>query len=415
MLDNFKNRLSHAWNAFMNKDPTSYNYDYMGYGTGYRPDRLRLTVTNERSIIASIYNRVGIDAASMKILHCRLDSEGKYLETINSRLNQCLNVSANLDQTGRSFIQDAVMSLCDEGSIAIVPVDTDINPLTKSYEIFSLRVGKIIEWFPEHVRVRLYDEKDGRKKDVTLSKKVVAIVENPLYSVMNETNSTLKRLISKLNILDSIDNQSGSGKLDLIIQLPYVIKTEQRRQEAERRRDDIERQLAGSKYGVAYTDGTEKVIQLNRAVENNLMNQITYLITMLYGQLGLTESVFNGTADEKEMLNYYTRTIEPILSAITLEIKRKFLTPTARTQNQSIEIFRDPFRNIPVTELANAADKYTRNEILTSNEIRSILGYKPSKDPKADELRNKNIAAPRENQNGSSLSENENNEEEEYE
>jgi len=388
-----RHRLQHAWNAFLNRDPTRDNgYEDRGRGTSYRPDRIRLTVGNERSIITSVYNRIAIDVSAISINHVRLDQNGSYVETLQTGLNDALTLNANIDQTGRAFIMDVVMSMFDEGCVAIVPVDTTINPIVSgSYDIQTLRTGRILEWFPSHVRVRLYNEKTGNKEDVTLPKNMIAIVENPLYTVMNEPNSTLSRLISKLNLLDAIDQQSGSGKLDLIIQLPYVIKTTARRLEAEKRRQDIEDQLAGSKYGIAYTDGTEKVTQLNRPAENNLMNQITYLTSMLYSQLGLTESIFNGTADEKEMLNYFNRTVEPILSAITDEMKRKFLTKTARTQNQSISFFRDPFKLVPVNDLADIADKFTRNEILTSNEIRAVVGFKPSKEKGANELRNKNL------------------------
>lgn len=392
MLVEFKDRLQHAWNAFLNRDPTNQYNDNMGMGSSHRPDRIRLMIGNERSIISSIYNRIGIDASAISIRHVRLDQNERYIETINSGLNEALTTSANTDQTGRAFIQDVVMSMCDEGCVAVIPVETSIDPtVSGSFDIQSLRTGKILEWFPQYVRVRVYNERTGNKEDIVLPKKAVAIIENPLYAVMNEPNSTLKRLINKLNILDSIDQQSGSGKLDLIIQLPYIIKTPARREQAELRRRDIEAQLSGSKYGIAYTDGTEKVTQLNRPAENNLMAQITYLTSMLYSQLGLTESIFDGTADEKTMLNYYNRTIEPILSAITGDMKRKFLTKTARTQNQSISFFRDPFRLVPVNELADIADKFTRNEILSSNEVRSVVGYKPSDDPNADELRNKNL------------------------
>jgi hypothetical protein len=341
-----------------------------------------------------MYNRIAIDVAAVSIQHVRVDQNGSYMETIESSLNTVLNLDANLDQTGRAFLQDVVMSMFDEGCVAIVPTDTSIDPSkSDSYIIETVRVGKIIEWFPEHVRVRLYNEKKGVKEDILVLKKTTAIVENPLYAVMNEPNSTLQRLIRKLNLLDSIDEQSGSGKLDLIIQLPYVIKSEARRQQAENRRKDIEEQLSGSKYGIAYTDGTEHITQLNRPAENNLMAQIQYLTSMLYSQLGLTTSVFDGTAEEKEMLNYYNRTIEPILEAIVTEMKRKFLTKTARTQRQSIMWFRNPLKLAPVIELANIFDKFSRNEILTSNELRAIIGYKPSTDSRADELRNKNLNA----------------------
>ena len=388
----------HAWNAFRSRDQAEYYQNNMGPSTSTRPDKPRLTLGNERSIISAVYTRLAIDVSSVAIQHVRLDQNGRYLNVEPSSLNDCLNVEANIDQTGKALIHDAVLSMFDEGCIAIVPVETsmDINK-TGSYDILSLRTGKILEWYPSFVKVRVYNERSGQKEDVILPKKDVAIIENPLYAVMNEPNSTLKRLIYKLNLLDSIDEQSGSGKLDLIIQLPYVVKTEARKVQAEARRKDLEVQLSGSKYGIAYTDGTEKVTQLNRPAENNLMKQIEYLTSMLYSQLGLTESVFNGTADEKEMLNYYNRTIEPILTAITEEMVRKFLTKTARTQFQSIMYFRDPFKLVPVNELADIADKFTRNEILSSNDLRAIIGYKPSKDPKADELRNKNLNSSEDN------------------
>lgn len=385
-------RFQHAWNAFLNRDPTP-NFHDLGTSSYWRPDRTKLTVGNERSIISSIYNRIAIDVAAVSINHVRLDQNGRFIETIDSGLNSVLNISANMDQTGRAFIQDVVLSLFDEGCVAIVPVDTTLDPnITGGYDINSVRTGRIVEWYPEHVKVNIYNEKTGDREDITLPKKMVAIIENPLYAVMNEPNSTLKRLVNKLNLLDAIDQQSGSSKLDLIIQLPYVIKTQARREQAEERRKQIEDQLAGSKYGIAYTDGTERITQLNRPAENNLMNQITYLTSMLYSQLGLTESIFDGTADEKTMLNYYNRTIEPVLAAITDEMKRKFLTKTARSQNQSLIFIRDPFRLVPVNELAEIADKFTRNEILSSNDIRAIVGYKPSKDPKSDQLINKNIS-----------------------
>lgn len=384
-------RLKHAWNAFMNKDPTPYHSD-MGAGYSYRPDRPRLSRGNERSIVTSVYNRIALDASAISIQHVRLDDNERFLEVIPSGLNKCLTLEANPDQTGRSFIQDIVMSMLDEGCVAIVPVDTDSNPdLTGSYTIETMRTGKVLEWFPKYVRVRVYNELTGRKEDITLPKSIVGIVENPLYAVINEPNSTMQRLIRKLNLLDAVDEQSSSGKLDLIIQLPYVIKTEARRQQAESRRADIERQLSGSKYGIAYTDGTEHITQLNRSVGNNLMSQIEYLTSMLYSQLGITQSILDGTADEKAMLNYYNRTIEPIISAIADELKRKFLTKTARSQKQSIMFFRNPFKLVPVTELAEISDKLTRNEIATSNEIRQIIGWKPSDDPNADVLRNKNL------------------------
>jgi hypothetical protein len=390
MADSLGTRLQHAWNAFFNRDPT--NYGSLGYYSASRPDRLRLSFGNEKSIVSSIYNRIAIDVASASIQHVRLDQNGRYLETIDSGLNRCFNLEANADQTGRAFVQDVAMSLFDEGCIAMVPIDTTINPkISGSYDIKSMRVGQIIDWYPAHVRVRVYNERSGRKEDLTLPKKIVGIIENPLYAVMNEPNSTIKRLIWKLNILDAIDEQSGSGKLDLVIQLPYVIKTTTKKEMAEARRQDLENQLAGSKYGIGYIDGTERITQLNRPVENNLMAQITYLTNMVFNQLGLTESIFDGTADEKTMLNYHNRTIEPLLAAITGEGIRKFLTATARSQRQSIMFYKDPFKLVPVSQLAEIADKFTRNEIVTSNEIRSVIGFKPSDDPKADELRNKNL------------------------
>ena len=392
----FGSRLKHAWNAFLNKDPTNYRIDY-GSTYSYRPDRPRLTRGNERSIVTAVYNRIALDAAAINIQHCRLDDNGRFMSTVESKFNECLNLEANIDQTGRAFIQDIVMSMLDEGCVAIVPVDTTFDPkVTGGYDILSMRTAKIIQWHPKHVRVRVYNDRTGNKEEITLPKSAVAIIENPLYAVINEPNSTMQRLIRKLNILDAIDEQSGAGKLDLIIQLPYVIKSDARRQQAEARRKDIEMQLAGSKYGIAYTDGTERITQLNRSVDNNLMKQIEYLTSMLYSQLGITQSILDGTADEKTMLNYYDRSIEPIVSAIVDEMKRKFLTKTARSQNQSIEFFRDPFKLVPVNELAEIADKFTRNEIMTSNEIRQIVGMKPSDDPKADELRNSNLNQPEE-------------------
>ena len=387
----FTDRLQHVWNAFLNRDPT-YEFRDHGMISTYKPDRVRFTRGNERSIVTSVYNRIALDVSSIDINHAKLDENGRFKEVIQSGLNECLTLNANIDQTGKAFIQDVVMSMMDEGCVAIVPVDTTTNPtITGSFDINSLRTGQIIEWRPEFVKVRLYNDRTGQKEDVLLPKKSVAIIENPLYAVINEPNSTMQRLIRKLNLLDVIDEQSGSGKLDLIIQLPYVIKSEARRQQAENRRKDIEMQLAGSKYGIAYTDGTEKITQLNRPAENNLMKQIEYLTSMLYSQLGITQSVLDGTADERTMLNYYNRTIEPIISAIIDEMKRKFLTKTARTQNQSIVYFRNPFKLVPINELAEISDKFTRNEIATSNEIRQIIGWKPSDDPGADELRNKNL------------------------
>lgn len=387
-------RIRNAWNVFRYGENITFSQN-LGVGQSTRPDRLRMYLGTERSILSSIYTRIGIDVSSIPIQHARVDENGRFLETIQSGLNNCLSVEANIDQTGRAFIQDVVMSLCDEGSVAIVPVDTTVNPMvTGSYDIITMRTAKIVQWHPEHVRVNLYNQKTGYKEDIFLPKIMVAIIENPLYSVMNEPNSTLRRLIDKLNLLDAIDQQSGSGKLDLIIQLPYVIKTEARKKQAEVRRKDIEEQLLGSKYGIAYTDGTEKVTQLNRPAENNLMNQIEYLTSMLYGQLGLTKEIFDGTADEKTMINYYNRTIEPILGAITDSMERTFLTKTGRSQGQSIIAIRDPFKLVPVNELAEIVDKFTRNEVATANEFRSVIGFKPSSDPGADELRNKNLNSP---------------------
>lgn len=385
-------RFQHAWNAFLNRDSyRPYPYE-IGPGYSYNPFRPKLSRGHERSIVSAVYNRIAIDCAAIDIKHVRTDINGKYKDDIKSDLNDCLTVSANKDQTGRAFIQDAVMSMMDEGSICIVPVDTDIDPTNHdSVKILSIRVGKVCEWYPDHVRVDVYNDRNGRHQEVTLPKTAVCLIENPLYAVMNEPNSTLQRLIRKLNILDAIDEQSGSGKMDLIIQLPYVTKTEARRQQAEQRRKDIEVQLTGSKYGIAYIDAAEHVTQLNRPVENNLMSQIEYLTSMLYSQLGITDEVMKGTADEATMLNYYNRTIEPIMAAIADEMKRKFLTKTARSQLQSIEFFRDPFRLVPVNQIAEIADKFTRNEIMTSNEIRAVVGMKPSDDPRANELRNKNL------------------------
>lgn len=394
MPDSILTRLRSAWNIFRYGE--EYFKPYLGYGTGYgvRPDRLRMLLGTERSIISSLYTRIGIDVASIPIQHVRLDQNGRFIDVIDSGLNNCLTLSANIDQTARAFIQDVVMSMCDEGVVAIVPVDTTENPFTGSYDILTMRTARVTQWHPEHVRVSLYNQATGIKQEITLPKTFVTILENPLYAVMNEPNSTLRRLVDKLNLLDAIDNQSGNGKLDLIIQLPYVIKTAARREQAEQRRDDIETQLKDSKYGIAYTDGTERIIQLNRPAENNLMGQIEYLTSMLYSQLGLTKEVFEGTADEKTMLNYYNRTIEPMLSTITDGMKRTFLTKTGRSQGQSIMAIRDPFRLVPVEQLAEIADKFTRNEIMTSNEMRGVIGMKPSEDPRADELRNKNLNEP---------------------
>ena len=387
----FFNRLKHGWNAFVNNKGPTYTVD-LGQSYSRRPDMPRFSRGNERSIVTAVYNRIALDVSAINVRHCRLDENERYLSTIDSGLNNCLNAEANLDQTGRAFIQDVVMSMLDEGKVAIVPIDTTIDP-TKSgaYDINSMRTAKIIEWYPAHVKVYVYNERTAKKEELILPKRMVSIIENPLYAVINEPNSTMQRLIRKLNLLDYIDEQSGSGKLDLIIQLPYLIKTEQRRQQAEQRRKDIESQLAGSKYGIAYADGTEKVTQLNRPVENNLMKQIEYLTSMLYSQLGITQTILDGTADDKTMLNYYSRTIEPIASAIIDEMKRKFLTKTARSQGQTILFFRDPFKLVPINDIAEIADKFTRNEILTSNEIRQIVGFKPSDDPKADKLINSNI------------------------
>ena len=393
----FGSRLKHAWNAFTGTDYTTYQDVGPGYSS--RPDRIRLTKGNERSIITSVYNRIALDVAALNVQHIRLDENGRFLSVIQDGLNTCLTVEANIDQTARAFIQDIVVSMLDEGCVAIVPVDTTYDPsVTGSYDIQTMRVGKILDWYPQHVRVRLYNERTGAKENILVPKSTVAIVENPLYAVVNEPNSTMQRLIRKLNLLDVIDEQSGSGKLDLIIQLPYVIKTEARRQQAENRRKDIEAQLSGTKYGIAYTDATEHITQLNRSLENNLMKQIEYLTSMLYSQLGITQSILDGTADEKTMLNYNNRTIEPIISAIVDEMKRKFLTKTARSQSQSISFFRDPFKLVPVNDIAEIADKFTRNEIMTSNEIRQVIGMKPSDDPRADELRNKNLSAPSESE-----------------
>ena len=388
-------RLQHAWNAFMYEDRRYTRYQSYGGGNSYKPDRVRFTRGNERSIVTSVYNRLALDASSMNIKHVRLDKDGRYSEDMTSGLQNCLTLEANIDQTGRAFIQDVVMSMLDEGCVAIVPVDTTIDPtVSGSYEINTLRTAKIVEWFPAHVRVRIYNDKKGIHEEVVLPKSTVAIVENPLYAVINEPNSTMQRLIRKLNLLDVVDEQTSSGKLDLIIQLPYVIKSEARRKQADERRKDIEMQLSGSKYGIAYTDGTERITQLNRPAENNLMNQVEYLTAMLYSQLGLTQAILDGSADEATMLNYYNRTIEPIVAAIVDEMKRKFLTKTARSQNQTIMYFRDPFKLVPINSIADIADKFTRNEILSSNELRQIVGIKPSKDPSADELRNKNLNQP---------------------
>ena len=396
MDDTIASRFKNAWNAFLNRDPTVYKE--IGYSSSYRPDRPRFSRGNEKSIVTSVYNRIALDVSSININHVRLDDSGRFVDTIESGLNTCLSLETNIDQTARAFIQDVVISMFDEGVVAIVPVDTSDDPEeTNSYDIYTMRTGKVVEWFPRKVRLSVYNDRTGRKEEIILPKSDVAIIENPLYAVINEPNSTMQRLIRKLNLLDVVDEQSSSGKLDLIIQLPYVIKTDARRQQAEIRRKDIETQLSSSKYGIAYTDGTERITQLNRPVENNLMKQIEYLTDMLYSQLGITKAILDGTADDKTTLNYYNRTVEPIVSAIVNEIKRKFLTKTARSQKQSIVYFRDPFKIVPVTDLAEIADKFTRNEIMTSNEIRQVIGMKPSNDPKADELRNKNLSEPSEN------------------
>lgn len=391
MAESIFTRVKRGWNAFMNKDPTTRR-NMFDYGTGLRPDRMRFTRGNERSIVTAVFNRIAIDVAQIDIRHCKLDDNERFLEVIKSDMNNCFELEANIDQTGRAFIQDVVLSMFDEGCIAIVPVDTSDNPNeTGSYDIQTMRTGRIIEWFPQRVKVRVYNERTGKKEEIFINKRACAIVENPLYAVMNEPNSTLQRLIRKLNLLDVIDEKNSSGKLDMIIQLPYIIKTEARRQQAEQRRNDIEKQLSSTKYGIAYTDGTEKIVQLNRPIENNLMSQIEFLTSMLYSQLGISKEILDGTASEQQLLNYTNRSIEPVISAIVDEMKRKFLTKTARTQHQSIEYFKDPFKLVPVSQIAEIADKMTRNEIMTSNEIRQIIGMKPSLDPEADELRNKNL------------------------
>ena len=388
-MPKFTDRLRHAWNAFNGRDRPP---GVTGQGSSIRPDQPYRRVINDKSIVTAIENRIAIDVASIGIQHVRTDQNGRYVETITSGLTRALTVEANIDQTGRAFIQDLVMTMLDYGVAAAVPTETDLDPrLSASYDVRQLRVGQVLEWFPKHVRLKLYNDYTGQRDEIILPKGMVAVVQNPLYAVMNEPNSTLQRLMRKLNMLDSIDEQTSAGKLDLIIQLPYVIKSEARRQQADLRRKEIEKQLAGSKYGIAYTDGTEKIIQLNRSLENNLLSQIEYLTKTLYSQLGLTEEVFNGTADEKAMLNYNNRTIEPIVSAITDEMKRTFLTRTAITQGQSIMFFKDPFKLVPVEKIADIADKFTRNEILSSNELRGIVGFKPVQDPRADELRNSNL------------------------
>ena len=392
-------RIKSAWNAFRNKEPTNTYRESYSYGSYYRPDRVVLTRGKERSIVAAVFNRIALDVAAIDIKHCRLDENGRFKEVIESSLNKCLTLEANIDQTARAFRHDIVASMIDEGCVALVPVDTTTNPtISGSYDIETMRTGKIIQWYPYHVKVSVYNERIGKREEITLPKSMVGIVENPFYATMNQPNSTLQRLMRKLVLLDSVDEQASSGKLDLIIQLPYIVKSEARKQQANQRREDIEKQLSGSRYGIAYTDGTEKITQLNRPLENNLMKQIEYLTSMLFSQLGITQSILDGTADEQTMLNYYSRTIEPIISAIADEMERKFLTKTARSQKQTILFFRDPFKLVPVNNLAEIADKFTRNEILTSNEIRQIVGIKPSKDPKADQLINSNIAQPNEKQ-----------------
>ena len=385
-------RLKHAWNIFKNKDPTQVNWN-IGPSYGYRPDRMRYTRGNERSIVTAVYNRIAMDVAAVNLKHIRLDENDRYKETIDSGLNNCLSIEANLDQTGRAFIQDLVASMLDEGCVAAVPTDADDEPEDSgNFKVYTLRTGKILEWYPRYVKVEVYNEQEGQRQQIIIPKSTVPLIENPMYSVMNEPNSIYQRLVRKLTLLDVVDEQTSSGKLDLIIQLPYIIKTEARREQAEKRRKDIEKQLSEGKYGIAYTDGTDRITQLNRPVENNLMKQIEYLTSMFFSQLGITQSILDGTADEKTMLNYYNRTIEPILSAIADEMKRKFLTPTARSQKQTIAYFRDPFKLVPVNDIAEIADKFTRNEIMTSNEIRQVIGMKPSSDPNADVLRNKNLS-----------------------
>lgn len=391
-------RFRQAWNAFRNRDPTMF-YKEPGMSYTYRPDRVRFSGGNERSIITAVYNKIAVDGAAIDIKHCRLDDNGRYVNDVNSGLNSCLTLEANIDQDSRAFKQDIIMSMFDEGVVAIVPVDANTDPTTGSFDVLTMRTGKIVEWFPRSVKIEVYNDRTGRREQIILPKKSVAIVENPFYSVMNEPNSTLKRLIRKLNLLDAIDEQSSSGKLDLIIQLPYMVKGETRQSQADKRRDSIIEQLKGP-YGIAYIDGTEKVTQLNRPVENNLMKQVEYLTNMLYGQLGMTPSVLDGTADEQTMLNYNNRTIEPIIAAITGAMKRSFLSKTARTQGQTILYFRDPFKLVPINNIAEIADKFTRNEILTSNEVRQIIGFKPSKDPKADKLVNSNISQPDSGESG---------------
>lgn len=398
MENNFKTRLQHAWNVFMEKDtPLVSNFSQASYSS--RPDKPVLSFVNKKNIVAALYNRLALDVAAITIQHVRLDENDRFKEVINSGLNECFNLEANIDQTGRAFVQDIVISMLDEGCVAIVPIDTTTNPKTGSFDIKTMRTGKILEWYPQHVRVRVYNDRTGISEEKILLKRQIAIIENPLYAVLNEPNSTMQRLIRKLSLLDMIDEQNASGKLNLIIQLPYVVKTDIRKKQAESRRSDMEEQLAHSKYGIAYADGTEKIIQLNRSLENNLPTQIEYLTNQVFSQIGMTQEILNGTADEATMLNYYDRSVEPIVSAIVDNVKRSFLTRTARSQKQSIMFFRDPFKLVPVSQLAEISDKFTRNEIATSNEMRQAIGWKPSKDPKADELRNKNLSEPKDREN----------------
>ena len=410
---NIATRIKNSWNAFLNnRDPTAYpNNTYTDFSAGYsyRPDRPRLSRGNERTIMTSILNRIALDVSSLTINHCRLDKDKRFKEVIESDLNNCLNLEANIDQTGRAFMQDVVISMLDEGCVAIVPTDYSSNPTKGSFDVLSMRVGKIVTWYPDSVKINVYNERTGKKEDIIMPKSTVAIIENPLYTIMNEHNSTLQRLIRKLSLLDSIDEQSGSGKLDLIVQLPYVIRTQTRQNQAEQRKRDIEKQLKDSKYGIAYTDAAEKITQLNRPVENNLMKQIEYLTNLLFSQLGITQTILDGSADELTMLNYYSRTVEPIIAAIVDEMIRKFLTKTARSQNQTIKYFRDPFKLVPVKDLAELSDKFTRNEIMSSNEIRQVIALKPSDDPKADMLINSNLNQPENKANNINTNESTNN------
>lgn len=406
----FLDRLKHAWNAFAeygNDPPNSNSFYYskykdLGMVSTYRPDRVYFTRGQERSLVSTVYNRIAIDVAGVDIKHVKVDDDERFMSVVDSGLNDCLSFQTNKDQTARAFVQDIVMSMFDEGCVAVLPIDTSINPnKTSSYDILTMRVGKILQWYPDYVMVEVYNDRNGKKEQITVPKKTTAIIENPLYAIMNEPNSVLQRLITKFNLLDAIDAQTGSGKLDLIVQLPYVIKTEMRRDQAEKRRSDIERQLTESKYGIAYTDGTEKITQLNRPVENNLMKQIEYLTSMLFSQLGITQAILDGTADEKTMLNYMSRTVKPILRAITEEMGRKFITKTGRSQGQRIMYFNNPFELIPVSNLADLADKFTRNEIMSPNEVRQIVGLKPVQNEKADELRNRNLNEVSEMENAS--------------